>query len=295
MQKTILVSGANGQLGMELSQMASAHPSWRFIFTTREEFPLDDFDLINNFIDTHKPQYLVNCAAYTAVDRAEAEQDIAYTINATAPGVIASACQRNNCQLIHISTDYVFDGNGDRPYREDDITTPVNLYGDSKLRGEHLVMQNNPRSVVIRTAWVYSEFGKNFVRTMLRLMEERESINVVSDQYGTPTYAADLAEAIMKIIGVLDVENDSTGSSHAGIYHFSNEGKISWYDFAVAIRDISGLKCEVKPISTADYPTPAKRPSYSVLDKAKVSAEFKLSIKPWRESLEVCLKRINVV
>lgn len=293
MQKIILVSGANGQLGMELAQLVSACPSFRFVLATRDELPLDDFDVINDLIDRHKPQYFVNCAAYTAVDKAESEKELAYKINADAPGVIAAACKRNNSRLIHISTDYVFNGNGQRPYKEDDPTDPVNLYGDSKLRGEQNVMQQGPASIIIRTAWVYSEFGKNFVKTMLRLMGEKDSINVVSDQYGTPTYAADLAEAIMKIISVLDTESDSTGSSHAGIYHFSNEGNISWYEFAVAIRDIAGKKCEVKPIPTSAYPTPAKRPSFSVLDKSKISAAFGVSIRPWRESLEECLKKLN--
>ncbi len=293
MQNTILVTGANGQLGMELAQLVSKYPAYHFVFTTREEMPLDNFDLINEMIDRNQPKYVVNCAAYTAVDKAESDKEMAHRINAEAPGVIAAACLRNNARLIHISTDYVFNGNGQKPYKEDDPTDPVNYYGESKLQGEQQVMSQNSGSIIIRTAWVYSQFGKNFVKTILRLVKEKEAINVVSDQYGTPTYAADLAEAIMQIITVLDAETDSAGSSHAGIYHFSNDGIINWHEFAVAIRDISGSSCKVNPISASEYPTPARRPSYSVLDKSKISRGFNISIKPWRERLEACIKRIN--
>lgn len=289
MKKTILVTGANGQLGMEMGQLAAANPSFEFVLTTREEMPLDDFNRIIEVIGKFKPHFVVNCAAYTAVDKAETEKELVYKINAKAPGVIAAACSRNNARLIHISTDYVFNGNGNRPYKEDDTTDPVNLYGDSKLQGEENVLTENPRSFIIRTAWVYSEFGKNFVKTMLRLMSEKESISVVDDQYGTPTYAADLAEAIMKII--ISLEEDGERQS-PGIYHFSNDGKISWYDFALAIRDISMLKCEVKPIPSSGFPTPARRPLYSVLDKTKITNAFNVVPKPWRESLKICIEKI---
>ncbi len=293
MQHTILVTGANGQLGMELALLVSQYPAFHFVLTTRQDLPLDNFDLINKLIDKHQPKYVVNCAAYTAVDKAESDKELAHRINAEAPGVIAAACRRNNSKLIHISTDYVFNGNGQRPYKEDDPTDPVNYYGESKLLGEQQVMLQNPASIIIRTAWVYSQFGKNFVKTILRLVGEKEAINVVSDQYGTPTYAADLAETIMQIITVLDSETDPTGTSHAGIYHFSNNGIINWHEFALAIRDISGSKCKVNPIPASDYPTPARRPAYSVLDKSKISKEFNISIKPWRERLEACIKRIE--
>lgn len=293
MQNTILVTGANGQLGMELAHLVSKYPAYRFVFTTRVDMPLDNFDLINEMIDRHQPKYVVNCAAYTAVDKAESDKEMAHRINAEAPGVIAAACLRNNARLIHISTDYVFNGNGQKPYKEDDPTDPVNYYGESKLQGEQLVMSQNPGSIIIRTAWVYSQFGKNFVKTILRLVKEKESINVVSDQYGTPTYAADLAEAIMQIIAILDAETDSSGFSHAGIYHFSNDGILNWHEFAVAIRDISGSNCNVNPIPASEYPTPARRPSYSVLDKSKINRVFNISIKPWRERLEACIKRID--
>ena len=239
MQKKILVTGANGQLGMELQQLATAYPSFQFIFTTRREFSLDDFDAINNFITVHQPQYFINCAAYTAVDKAESEKELAYKINAESAGVIAEACKANNVQLIHISTDYVFNGMGSTPYKEDDATDPVNFYGASKLEGEKKIMQLNPGSIIIRTAWVYSEFGKNFVKTMLRLMADKEQVSVVNDQSGTPTYAADLAEAIVKIISILEnPTQQSTLKTHGGIYHFSNEGHITWYDFAVAIKEL---------------------------------------------------------
>jgi dTDP-4-dehydrorhamnose reductase len=285
MQKKIIVTGANGQLGMELKQLESSKPLFEFIFTTREELPLDDLSVISRFISKHQPQYFINCAAYTAVDKAESEKELAYKVNAEAPGIIAKACKENNVQLIHISTDYVFNGNGTSPYKEDDITDPVNYYGASKLEGENKVMQNDPSAIIIRTAWVYSEFGKNFVKTMLRLMADKEQIGVVGDQSGTPTYAADLAEAILQII--------SSQQWTPGIYHFSNDGQITWYDFAIAIRDISGSSCKVNPISTSQYPTPAKRPSYSVLDKTKIKNTFHIPGKDWKASLAVCLDKIK--
>jgi dTDP-4-dehydrorhamnose reductase len=294
MRKKILVIGANGQLGMELQQLAPGNPAFDFVFTTREQLSLDDLKAINRFFSEHKPQYCINCAAFTAVDKAESEKESAYRVNAEAPGVMAAACKKNNIQFIHVSTDYVFNGNGTAPYKEDDQTDPVNLYGASKLEGEKLVMRNDPGSIIIRTAWVYSEFGKNFVKTMLRLMAEREQVGVVSDQYGTPTYAADLAEAIMKIISTFEnPTSHSPLSTHNGIYHFSNEGQISWYDFAVAIKDLIGSSCKVNPITTMQYPTPAKRPAYSVLDKTRIRDSFNIPIKDWKASLAVCLQKIK--
>ena len=292
--ENIFVTGANGQLGMELQQLAAAYPGFDFIFTTREQLPLDDLNAINRFVSEHQPQYCINCAAYTAVDKAESEKEIAYQINAEAPGKMAEACKENNIQFIHISTDYVFNGNGTPPYKEDYLTDPVNLYGKSKLEGEKLVMKTNPNSIIIRTSWVYSEFGKNFVKTMLRLMAEREQISVVSDQSGTPTYAADLAEAIMKIISTFEnPTSHSPPTTHNGIYHFSNEGQITWFDFAVAIKDLIGSSCKVNPITTPQYPTPAKRPAYSVLDKTRIRDSFNVPIKDWKASLAVCLAKIK--
>jgi len=294
MRKKILVTGANGQLGLELKQLAPSYPAFDFIFVTREELPLESLDVIDSFITGHKPQYLINCAAYTAVDKAETEKELAYKINAEAPGIIAAACKKNNAQLIHISTDYVFNGMGNKPYKEDDITDPVNLYGDSKLQGEKKIMQFTPESIIIRTSWVYSEFGKNFVKTMLRLMANKEQISVVSDQSGTPTYAADLAEAIVEIISTLENPTHHLSlTTSGGIYHYSNEGHITWYDFAVAIKELSGSSCKVNPISTSEYPTPAKRPSYSVLDKTKIQQAFGIRTKDWKTSLAVCIKRLE--
>ena len=294
MKKRILITGANGQVGMELRHLAPAFPAFQFIFSTREEMSLDNAESINAYLEGQDPHYIVNCAAYTAVDKAKSEKELAYKVNAEAPGFIASYCNKNNVQLIHISTDYVFNGNGSRPYREDDATDPVNLYGDSKVQGEKSVMQFNPSSIIIRTAWVYSEFGKNFVKTMMRLMAEKDQLNVVSDQYGTPTYAADLAAAIINIILVLeDPARQSPADTYPGIYHFSNEGNISWYDFAVAIKELSGSNCAVNPIATSQYPTPAKRPSYSVLDKTKIRKTFGIIVTNWKESLAVCIKKIK--
>lgn len=285
MRKKILVTGANGQLGMELQQAAKDFPLFEFIFTTRGEMPLDDPDAISRFIASVQPQYLVNCAAHTAVDKAESEKELAYLINADAPGVMAQACREHNTQMIHISTDYVFNGNGTEPYKEDDATDPVNLYGASKLKGEAKVMEYHPSSIIIRTSWVYSEFGKNFVKTMLRLMSDKDQISVVSDQSGTPTYAADLAKAILHII--------ASQQWTPGIYHYSNEGSITWFDFAVAIAETSGSTCRVNPIAASQYPTPAKRPVYSVMDKSRIRETFGITIPGWRDSLAVCIDKIK--
>ncbi|HKO79191.1 MAG TPA: dTDP-4-dehydrorhamnose reductase [Chitinophagaceae bacterium] len=285
MLKKIVITGADGQLGKEIQQLSTSYPGFEFVFTTRQEFPLDNPDNINRFIEEHQPHYFINCAAYTAVDKAESEKETAYKINAEAPGIIANACKKTNARLIHISTDYVFNGLGKEPYKENDTTDPVNFYGATKLEGEKRVMQFNPESIIIRTAWVYSVFGNNFVKTMLRLMKERDQINVVNDQVGTPTYAADLAEVILHII--------SSGNWKTGIYHFSNEGKISWYDFAVAIKEFSGSSCKVNPITTAAYPTPARRPYYSVLDKTKIRQTFLIPIKDWKSSLSVFMERFK--
>lgn len=281
----ILVTGSNGQLGKELKQLASSFPQFDFIFLSREDLPIHHFELVRNFFRGYHPAFLINCAAYTAVDKAELEKDLAFQVNAEAVGVLAAVCKEYHTSFIHISTDYVFDGIAVAPYKEDAPTNPQGVYGASKLEGEKQAMQFNPDTIIIRTSWVYSEFGKNFVKTMLKLMSEREEINVVNDQIGSPTYAADLANVIMKIIG--------EGKWKPGIYHYSNGGVISWFDFAVAIKQAAGLTCKINPIPTSQYPTPAKRPAWSVLDKTKIQQTFGVKPTDWKESLATCLSRLK--
>lgn len=281
----ILITGANGQLGSELRALQAKYPAYQLIGTDRSTLPIQDAAAVQSWFAQHQPAFCINAAAYTAVDKAETNEADAYDINATATGILAAACAAQGTKFIHVSTDYVFNGSSADPYTEDQPTDPINVYGASKLKGEELALQHNAESIIIRTAWVYSEFGNNFVKTMLRLMKERESLNVVSDQVGAPTYAADLASAIMQII--------DGGKWTPGIYHYSNQGRISWYDFAVAIRDLSGLSCAVNPIPSAQYPTPARRPSFSLLDTYKIRTTFGLSIPEWKESLQVCLQQLN--
>lgn len=282
----ILITGANGQLGNEFRTLATRHPEHSFIFLSRQELSISDADSVREVLKSHHPHWVVNCAAYTAVDKAETEKELAMAINAEAAGVLAAVCAELNAKFIHISTDYVFDGSSAQPYREDAATGPINTYGQSKLIGEQLVLQKNPNAIIIRTSWVYSFFGNNFVKTMMRLMKERESINVVSDQVGSPTYAADLANAIMHII------NNNNASGAKGIFHYSNEGQISWYEFAQAIKELTGSSCAVNPIPSSQFPTPAKRPQYSLLDKTRIRSVFHVEIPDWRESLEVCVNKL---
>jgi dTDP-4-dehydrorhamnose reductase len=281
----ILVTGANGQLGSELKAIAPSFPQFDFVFLLREDLFIYDVNSVETIFKKNKPQYFINCAAYTAVDKAESEKELAFQINAEAVGILASVCKEYNTSFIHVSTDYVFDGTATISYKEGSPTNPQSVYGASKLEGEKLAFQNNPSAIIIRTAWVYSEFGKNFVKTMLKLMSEREEINVVCDQLGSPTYAADLAAAIMKII--------ADGNWQPGIYNYSNEGVISWYDFAVAIKAEAGLSCKINPITTIQYPTPAKRPAWSVLDKTKIQQTFGVNIPDWKGSLYICLSRLK--
>jgi len=283
--KNIIVTGAGGQLGRELQALASAFPSLNFVFADRSVLPIDDPGLIASFFDDNRCDWCINCAAYTAVDKAETEKEAAFRINGDAPGWLARACKIFGARLIHISTDYVFDGSSSTPLREDDKTAPINVYGASKLQGEENAFREHPDGVlIIRTSWVYSQFGNNFVKTMMRLMGERPAIGVVNDQIGSPTYAADLAAAILHIVA---------GSHWApGIYNYSNEGAISWYDFALAIRELIGSSCQVNPIPSVKFPTPARRPHYSLLDKALIRKTYGLSIPDWRDSLEVCVSRL---
>ena len=287
--KKILVTGANGQLGKEIQVLASAYAQYEFVFADRTILPIEQQSKVNEFFSQVKPFACINCAAYTAVDKAESEKDRANEVNADAVSFLAEACSTHRALFIHISTDYVFDGTSSIPYKEEDDTDPVNHYGRSKLFGEKRAMEKNPSSIIVRTSWVYSEFGNNFVKTMMRLMKERESLNVVSDQIGSPTYAADLAKAIMKII----TQHEGSSSIKEGIYNYSNEGTLSWYDFAIAIKELTGSACKVNPIPTSQYPTPAKRPHYSLLDKSKIKSTFQIEIPDWKESLKICLKRLK--
>ena len=285
MQPVILVTGSNGQLGKELQELAEVYPQFKFVFASREDLKLHHYGLVENFFIGIKPQYCINCAAYTAVDKAESEQDMAMLVNGEAVGHLAAVCKKYHTKLIHISTDYVFNGESETPYNEDAVTGPINTYGRSKLLGEQLCMQEYEDAIIIRTSWVYSQFGNNFVKTMMRLMSERNEINVVNDQIGSPTYAADLAKAILDII--------ASGKWESGIYHYSNEGKISWYEFALAIKKMIGSSCKVHPIPTSAYPTPAKRPHYSLLDKSKITATYGVAIPDWERSLQVCIEKLS--
>jgi dTDP-4-dehydrorhamnose reductase len=285
--KKIVVTGSNGQLGSELKELVSSFPQFQFIFLNREELSIADKQGVENFFRKYQPSYLVNCAAYTAVDKAESEKELANEINGTAIGILASVCKQYGTKFIHISTDYVFNGTASTPLKETDKVDPVNAYGASKLMGEELALHNNPESIIIRTSWVYSFYGRNFVKTMMRLMNEKESIGVVSDQVGSPTYAADLAEAIMQII-VLD-------KWQPGIYNYSNVGVISWFDFANEIKKLIGASCVINSLTTEQFPTPAKRPRYSALDKAKIQQAFSIQLKDWKDSLKVCVDRLQSV
>ncbi len=281
-KKTILITGAQGQLGCEFQALQASFPKYHFLFAGRNELQIADEISINNYFSNNNIDVCVNCAAYTAVDKAEQERELATSVNATAVGYLAKACKIYNTQFIHISTDYVFDGTATTPYKPEDKTKPVNFYGQTKLDGELNAIKENKNSIIIRTAWVYSSFGNNFVKTMMRLMNERESIGVVKDQHGAPTYAADLAAAIMQII--------DKNNFVLGIYHYSNKGNISWYDFAKEIAAQINTICIVNPITSAQFPTPAARPAYSVLDTAKICSTFGIEIMDWKQSLKKCIR-----
>ena len=283
-QPVVLVTGSNGQVGKELQQLAEKYPQFRFVFASREDLPLHHFGLAENFFIGIHPQYCINCAAYTAVDKAELEKELAFLVNAESVGVLAAVSHLHKTKFIHISTDYVYDGLATVPYTENAITDPQSVYGLSKKMGEEEAIKNNPDSIVIRTSWVYSWHGNNFVKTMMRLMNEKESISVVSDQRGTPTWAADLASAIMSII--------NANNWVPGIFNFSNSGETTWYDFAIEIKRLIGSKCIVNSIPTSSYPTPAKRPQYSVLDKEKIISVYHLKLSEWRESLRKCIEGV---
>ena len=274
----LLVTGANGQLGQELRLLLGE----RAVYVGHSELDITDEYAVKAFFQSRQFDFVINCAAYTAVDRAEDDVEAADRTNRLGPALLAQYGQR----IVHVSTDYVFDGTGCRPYKETDAPNPVSVYGKTKLAGEEAVLSKAETAVVIRTAWVYSSFGKNFVKTMRRLGAERESLGVVFDQAGTPTYAADLAAAIISILPQI-----RPGMKE--IYHYSNEGVTSWYDFAAAIMEESALSCAVHPIESAEYPARADRPAYSVLNKAKFKKDFRLSIPHWRDGLKRCINALE--
>lgn len=278
----ILVTGANGQLGSEINKISGQFSRLEFCFTDVAELDITNPEKVAEFLSGFKPDFLVNCAAYTNVDKAETDVATATLLNATAVGILAEQSAKTGCKMIHVSTDYVFDGNGPRPYREDGRVDPQSAYGRTKLEGELLCQKLNPESLIIRTSWLYSAFGNNFVKTMVRLGNERSELGVIADQIGTPTNAADLASAILTIISSV---KSGEKAFVAGIYHYSNEGVASWYDFTKAIFDIAEINCFVKPIATEDYPSPVQRPPYSVMNKSKIKLIFGLKIPHWRDSL----------
>ncbi len=282
----ILVTGANGQLGSEL-QMLSKGYNYNFFFTDRSILDITHKEAINNFAETNNINIIINCAAYTAVDKAEDDKVNADKVNHLATKYLAQTAKDKNIKLIHISTDYVFDGKNCKPYNEDDTTSPNGVYGATKLAGEKAMQAINPKnSIIIRTSWVYSSFGTNFVKTMLKLGRERDSLGIIFDQVGTPTYARDLAKAILDILP--QIKNETVE-----IYHYSNEGVLSWYDFAKEIMRMAKLDCKISPIETKEYPTPAARPHYSLLNKSKIKEQYSIMIPYWKDSLNECLKVIG--
>ncbi len=288
MPSTILVTGANGQLGMELQVLAKAFTQYQFIFTTKDVLPIHDESIVHYFFKKYQPQYCINCAAYTAVDKAETDVAQATLINETAPLYLAQASLLYHTKLIHISTDYVFDGATTIPYTETATTNPLNVYGHTKLNGETNVLQTNPNNIVIRTSWVYSEFGSNFVKTMIRLLQTKESINVINDQIGSPTYAASLATIIMQIITLINTQKREIN----GIYNYSSNTEISWYNFATDIKYILNSNCNINAIPTTEYPTPAIRSKYSVLHKTKIVNELGIELSDWKSDLKICINKL---
>ncbi|WP_427875228.1 dTDP-4-dehydrorhamnose reductase [Flavobacterium sp. MMS24-S5] len=275
--KKILVTGATGQLGSELSVLAPSYPQYEWVFADRTQITLNNLEMLQSQLEAILPDIIFNCGAYTAVDKAESEKDLAFTVNHLSVGLIAKYARENNVKLIQISTDYVFDGSSSVALDEKAETNPKNVYGKSKLAGETACLQENPESIIIRTSWVYSKFGNNFVKTMQRLMQERDEINVVNDQIGSPTYAPDLAQAMIDII--------ESSNWVPGIYNYSNEGEISWYEFALSIKEVGGYSCKVGGIPSSSYPTPAKRPSFSLLDKKKIKIVYNLKVPNYKDSL----------
>ncbi|HKK76515.1 MAG TPA: dTDP-4-dehydrorhamnose reductase [Saprospiraceae bacterium] len=284
MSKKILVTGASGQVGQALQVLAQQHRDLTFLFTNRHQLDIRQEDQVSSFFDAQQPDVCINCAAYTAVDKAETDQDSALLLNDRAVGFLAKACQENQSHLLHISSDYVYHNSLNRPLRETDPCQPQSIYAKSKLAGDERALRLHPQTHILRTSWVYSPWGNNFVKTMLRLGREREQIRVVYDQIGAPTYAPDIAEALLQFI--------THPGAPAGIYNFANAGVASWYDFAKAIFDMAEINCQVTPIPSSAYPTPAKRPHYSLLDTQKIVDALGMEISHWRDRLRQCLKEM---
>jgi dTDP-4-dehydrorhamnose reductase len=283
--KQILVTGASGQLGSELKVLSESYYQYEWIFADRTQLSLDKLAVLENQLETIQPDFILNCGAYTAVDQAESENELADIVNHKAVKLIAQYATDNHVKLIHISTDYVFDGTSSIALTEEAKTQPINVYGSTKRAGELACLEANPDAVIIRTSWVYSRFGNNFVKTMSRLLQERDSLNVVNDQIGSPTYAADLAQAIMTILG--------HSIWQSGIYNFSNEGEISWYEFVLAIQEIGKFDCLVNGIPSSEYPTSAKRPAFSLLDKSKIKNIFGVEVPAYKVSLSKCMELLK--
>ena len=290
----VLVTGANGQLGQSIQFIAHKYPNIQFVYTDYQEMDITNFENCQSVFAVHKPQFCINTAAYTAVDKAESEVEKAHLINAVGPENLAKVCKEFDTVLLHISTDFIFDGTSTllsmtNGYKETDIPNPQSVYGQTKLDGELAIQNNWEKYFIVRTSWVYSQFANNFMKTMLRLASERDTLSVVNDQIGTPTNAVDLAEVLLKII-------QSPITNHPspfGIYNFSNEGICSWYDFAKEIFQQNAISINLNPIPTEAYPTPASRPAYSVLDKTKIKKVFHIEIKEWRDSLKECLTQLK--
>lgn len=284
--KNILITGANGQLGNEIRSLESKYPQLNCVYSDLPEVDITDIESLALFVHKHSPDLIINCAAYTAVDKAESETELAEKVNVLGPRNLVVVSKEVNAKFVHISTDFVFDGKHHLPYQETDEPSPVSMYGKTKLDGERAVLEVNENAIIFRTSWLYSVYGNNFVKTMIRLGTEREQLSVIFDQIGSPTWAHDLADVILHTIA-------SDGYTQAqGIFHYSNEGVASWYDFAVEIMESSRIECEVLPISTSQYPTPAARPHYSVMDKTKVKKTFNISIAHWKKSLRKCLEQL---
>lgn len=279
----VLVTGSNGQLGQSLQFIAPNYPNINFIFCSSSELDITNLEKCHSIFSKIKPNYCINTAAYTAVDKAESEPEKAHLINVVGVKNLAEVCKKHNTVLLHVSTDFVFDGNASKPYTENDFTNPTGVYGQTKLDGEKAIQEIWSKHFIIRTSWVYSQFGNNFMKTMLRLASERDSVSVVNDQIGTPTNAVDLAEVLVNIILA---DNRQPITDNFGIYNFSNEGECSWYDFAKKIFKVNNINIDLKPIPTTSFPTPAKRPKYSVMDKSKIKSIFIIVIKSWEERLK---------